>query len=123
VPRFPSFVALRSDVSEAEESPRTRKSKASKATPKTAAAPSAKSVAAKPAAAATSSSTRRFEYVEGNSSKFWEISVEGADVTVRYGRIGTEGQTKTKSFTDTAAAANHAEKLIEEKTGKGYVEA
>ena len=46
----------------------------------------------------------------------------GAEVTVRYGRIGTQGQTNTKSFPDEAAAARHAEKLIQEKTGKGYRE-
>jgi DNA ligase-1 len=129
VPRFPSFVGVRSDVSQSEESPRARKPKTM---PKSAAAPSAKPAAAKPAAAkpagakppaaATSIGTRRFEFVEGKSSKFWEISVADADVTVRFGRIGTEGQTKTKSFADIAAATRHAEKLIEEKTGKGYVE-
>jgi predicted DNA-binding WGR domain protein len=65
---------------------------------------------------------RYFEFVEGTSSKFWEISVDGTDVTVRFGRIGTGGQTKTKSFGDESAAQSHAEKLVEEKTGKGYVE-
>ena len=29
---------------------------------------------------------RRFEFSEGNSNKFWELSVTGAEVTVRYGR-------------------------------------
>ena len=41
---------------------------------------------------------RRFELVEGTASKFWEIAVEGVSTTVRYGRIGTTGQTQTKSF-------------------------
>ena len=69
-----------------------------------------------------SASKRRFEFVEGTSSKFWEIALTGQEVTVRYGRIGTTGQTNTKSFPDAAAAARHAEKLIAEKTGKGYRE-
>jgi predicted DNA-binding WGR domain protein len=60
--------------------------------------------------------------VEGTSAKFWEISTSGSDVTVRFGRLGTEGQTKTKSLEGAAAAQRHADKLIEEKTGKGYVE-
>ena len=65
---------------------------------------------------------RYFEFVEGKSSKFWEIAVDGTSVTVRFGRIGTNGQTQTKTFGDEAAATKHADKLIAEKTGKGYVE-
>ena len=49
---------------------------------------------------------RRFEFTEGSSHKFWEISPQGAEVTVRYGRIGAQGQTNVKSFPDEAAAAN-----------------
>ena len=48
--------------------------------------------------------------------------LEVRDVTVRFGRIGTGGQTKTKSFADESAAREHADSLIEEKTGKGYSE-
>ena len=66
--------------------------------------------------------TRHFVYVAGKSSKFWEISRSGCDVTVRYGRTGSAGQSKQKSFTDETAATRHAEKLIAEKTGEGYVE-
>ena len=58
----------------------------------------------------------------GGSHKFYEVSISGSSVTVRYGRIGTEGQTQTRSFADATAAAKHAEKLIGEKTKKGYVE-
>ena len=50
------------------------------------------------------------------------LSHVGGDVTVRYGRIGTNGQTQSKSFADEAAAEKHADKLIAEKTAKGYVE-
>jgi DNA ligase-1 len=35
---------------------------------------------------------RRFEFVGGTSAKFWEVSMEGSDVTVRFGRLGTVGQ-------------------------------
>ena len=65
---------------------------------------------------------RLFEYVEGTSSKFWEISVSGSSLTTRWGRIGTDGQSKTKTFADANKAQAEADKLIEEKTGKGYVE-
>ena len=67
--------------------------------------------------------TRYFEFIGGNSRKFWEVTVTDSDVTVRYGRIGTDGQSKTKSFSDETAAVRHAEKLVAAKTGKGYVEA
>ncbi len=72
---------------------------------------------------ANSVAKRRFTYVGGGSDKFWEIEVNNADVVVRYGRNGTAGQTNTKSCGDAAAAQKHADKLIHEKTGKGYVEA
>ena len=65
---------------------------------------------------------RHFEFVGGSSSKFWEIQVQGKDVTVRFGRIGTQGQTQIKSFPGAGKAAQHAEKLIREKTGKGDAE-
>ena len=66
--------------------------------------------------------TRRFEFVGGNSAKFWEIDCQGKDVTVRYGRLGTTGQVQTKSFATPDAADGHAQKLIRQKQGKGYVE-
>ncbi len=65
---------------------------------------------------------RRFEFVAGSSAKFYEITVAGCDVTVRYGRIGVSGQTQTKSFADAAAAQHYADKLVAQKTSKGYVE-
>ena len=65
---------------------------------------------------------RYFEFTDDKSNKFWEISLEGTSVTVRFGRIGTNGQTQTKTFPDAAAAQQHHDKLVEEKTGKGYVE-
>lgn len=66
--------------------------------------------------------TRRFEYSDEKSNKFWEITVNGNEHTVRYGRIGADGQTKTKEFADAEAAEKDAEKLIKSKTKKGYEE-
>ncbi len=65
---------------------------------------------------------RRFEFIAGSSAKFWEVRVEGSQVTVTFGRIGTAGQTQTKSLDDPASAQKHAERLIRQKLGKGYVE-
>ena len=65
---------------------------------------------------------RRFEFVEGASAKFWEISVNGVETVVRWGRLGTNGQTQKKTFPDAAAATKQAEKQISEKLAKGYSE-
>ncbi|VVE85410.1 WGR and DUF4132 domain-containing protein [Pandoraea sputorum] len=65
---------------------------------------------------------RRFELIEGNSSKFWEVGQHGAGLNIRWGRIGTAGQSQTKSFANDAMARSALEKLVKEKTGKGYAE-
>ncbi len=104
VPRFPTYVRLRTDVAAAGK------------------------VVRSPAAFTFSpylwsyAMTRRFEFVGGSSAKFWEVNVVCCDVTIRYGRIGTAGQSFTKPFPDPAAARKHVEKLVAEKTAKGYVE-
>jgi DNA ligase-1 len=100
VPRFPSYIGLRADAPVnpslfQETGTTTMPSKASK---------------------------RHFEFIGGGSDKFWEIEVAGKEVTVRFGRRGAKGQTNTKTFPDEAAAKKHADTLISEKTGKGYVE-
>ena len=38
------------------------------------------------------------------SSKFWEAEAKGKTVTVRFGKIGTDGQTTVKSFATSALA-------------------
>ncbi len=61
---------------------------------------------------------RRFEMDE----KFWAIKKDGASFTVKYGKIGTDGQEKTKDFEDEDAADKEYDKLVAEKTKKGYEE-
>lgn len=65
---------------------------------------------------------RRFEYVAGKSSKFWCVAVDGGEVLLHWGRTGTAGQHKTRSFASAAAAAAEADKQIRAKLQKGYVE-
>ena len=62
----------------------------------------------------------RYELVEGTSSKFWQIDLEGTSFTTTYGKIGTNGQSTTKSFADDAKAKHEHDKLVAEKTKKGY---
>src|ERR1051326_5562668 len=62
----------------------------------------------------------RFEFQEGGSSKFWEITLDGLSVTTRWGRIGTAGQSKAKTFATEAAARREHDGLVAEKVKKGY---
>jgi predicted DNA-binding WGR domain protein len=66
--------------------------------------------------------TRRFECVDDKSSKFWEISVSGVTTTVKFGKIGSHGQTKSKDHGDAAKANKFAEKEIASKLKGGYTE-
>lgn len=61
-------------------------------------------------------------YRDEKSSKFWEITVDGASHTVRYGRIGTNGRTLTKEFDSVEEARKSAEELIQSKRKKGYID-
>jgi len=65
---------------------------------------------------------RRFELTEGTSNKFWQIDVQDTTYKVTFGKKGSNGQTQVKRFTDAATATAEAEKVIAEKTKKGYVE-
>ncbi len=67
-------------------------------------------------------SRREFHFTEGNSKKFWAIEVEGKGFTVHFGRLGTMGQAQKKEFASEAEAGKAADKLIAEKTKKGYAE-
>jgi DNA ligase 1 len=125
VPRFPSYVGIRADARITTPTPVESVARPAKAKGASVTVPALVSVAAKPAPTATPAvgeKPRHFEFVDSTSSKFWEVSVKGADMTTRWGRIGTAGQSKTKTFKDEAAALAAAAKLVEEKTGDGYVE-
>jgi DNA ligase-1 len=124
VPRFPSFVRVRQEAVVETATPtaaekRKPSGRVGQASLRALAHQPPVDGANVPSAA---TATRHFEFVEGGSAKFWEISTTGNDVCVRFGRIGTKGQTQTKSFGDADAAAKHVEKLVSEKTKKGYVE-
>ncbi len=112
VPRFPSWVGVRHDAAVKEMQP----------------AVSIKPASAKPVSitsgsgGASNSKPRYFEFVEGSSSKFWEVSQSGNAMTTRWGRIGSAGQSKTKTFADEQAAADAMAVLIDEKSDEGYQE-
>ncbi|GGL06916.1 WGR domain-containing protein [Nocardia jinanensis] len=59
----------------------------------------------------------------GSAHKFYEVAVDGTQVTIRYGRIGDLGQRKVSSFADAQKAQAAAQKKIGEKVRKGYAPA
>jgi predicted DNA-binding WGR domain protein len=71
--------------------------------------------------AAADDGETRYEFVEGTSSKFWAIRRDGTTVVTRYGKIGTDGQSTEKDFATDALAQKEYDKLVHEKTKKGYV--
>jgi uncharacterized protein YwqG len=66
---------------------------------------------------------KRFELQDEGSSKFWEVSLEGKQLRVCFGKLGLAGQTQLKDFPDEASARLAMAKLIGEKERKGYREA
>lgn len=57
-----------------------------------------------------------------SGGKFWEVRVEGAQMHVRYGKLGQDKAWKSKAFDDHAAALKEAKKKLRAKINKGYVE-
>jgi predicted DNA-binding WGR domain protein len=70
-----------------------------------------------------------FEYIgvseeneSGTSAKFWEVTLAAKTVSVRYGRIGTDGQVSVKEFATEEEAQKYADKKIADKLKDGYLE-
>ncbi|MFD5553875.1 WGR domain-containing protein [Streptomyces sp. NPDC127068] len=59
----------------------------------------------------------------GGAHKFYEVTVDGTVVSVRYGRIGADGQTTVSSFPTEVKARAAAAKKVGEKVRKGYAPA
>lgn len=65
---------------------------------------------------------RYFIFKDASSQKFWNIDISETSFTVNFGRLGTAGQTQEKSFGSESECLKAADKLIAEKTKKGYKE-
>jgi predicted DNA-binding WGR domain protein len=59
----------------------------------------------------------------GSAHKFYETTLDGVDLTIRFGRIGERGQLRQSSFTSADKAKAEASKKIGEKVRKGYAPA
>lgn len=58
----------------------------------------------------------------GETAKFWEITLEGKAVSVRFGKLGAGGQNSVKELESEAEAEAYANKKIAEKINSGYLE-
>ena len=64
-----------------------------------------------------------YELTDDKSAKFWEVEQKGSAVHLRWGKIGTNGQSKVKELDSKEDATKEIEKLIHQKTKKGYISA
>ena len=62
----------------------------------------------------------RLVFTDATSNKFWEAAVQENKLIVRYGRVGTKGQVQIKTFDTAEKAIKEKEKMLKEKSGKGY---
>ena len=63
----------------------------------------------------------RYEFVEGNSNKFWEVKKIGKKYSVRHGRIGSAGRTIDTQMKSGDEAAQKVASMIDSKLRKGYL--
>lgn len=71
----------------------------------------------------TASESAYLELSDGQSHKFYEVTIEGLEVVIRFGRIGTTGQTSRTTYDTPEQAQAAAAKKLNEKRRKGYVPA
>ena len=60
--------------------------------------------------------------VAEDAQMFWKVTQDGAFVTERFGKLGTDGQTKVKELASAAEAEGEVVKLIKEKIKEGYID-
>lgn len=63
----------------------------------------------------------RLENTTGGASKFWEAQVQGNQATIRFGKLGTNGQTQVKTYGSEAETQAAVEKVAKKKLADGYV--
>lgn len=63
------------------------------------------------------------QVVEGGSKKFWRARVEGGNLYVNFGRLGTGGQTQVKDLGTETKARAELDKVAGSKRRKGYEDA
>ena len=64
--------------------------------------------------------TTYLELSDGKSHKFYEVTINDVEVTVRYGRIGDAGNTTVTAYDSPQKAQAEVTKLVNSKLKKGY---
>ena len=62
----------------------------------------------------------RYLNTANGSNKYWEIGLNGKNIIVQYGRVGTKGQRMIKAFDSEDLALKEKRKLIAQKVSKEY---
>lgn len=62
----------------------------------------------------------RFEYRSKSCQRFWEPSISGRSVVVRYGMIGGHGKLRTKGFSMAAQAHDGLRRRVRDKLAVGF---
>ncbi|MBW2731197.1 MAG: DNA ligase [Deltaproteobacteria bacterium] len=131
VPRFPSYVGVRHDLSweqvvwPPESIPVLGKgATGSAAGSEPALAPVADLSAVPPATPPkpVEEVSRQLQFEGSKSVRFWEVEQHGAKLTITSGRVGREPRVETISFRTAKLAAERADVLTEAKIEKGYEE-
>jgi predicted DNA-binding WGR domain protein len=65
-------------------------------------------------------SFRRLILRDGEAASFWEGAIDGNRLVVRWGKAGTRGQTRLRSFTDEGSALKELERQEKERRETGY---
>ena len=106
VPRFPVFLRVRNDV-EWEDVVNAKEQSIDLESVKS--------------ESITQGITYYYELSEGTSDKFWEITLSKLSYKIKYGRIGTDGRSMVKNFSNESKAQVEAEKVRKSKEAKGYI--
>ena len=61
-----------------------------------------------------------FIYTDDKSQKFWIIDSTGNDIMVNFGKLGTNGRFQITEYGDETECQKAADRLIAQKTKKGY---
>jgi len=71
----------------------------------------------------TSKESKMLVCKEGSSNKFWSYEIDGLSVTVKWGRVGLDGQSKDFDFRSRYELDGFVQRKMREKQDKGYKEA
>ena len=63
----------------------------------------------------------RYEFEDEHEHKFWEVSIEGKIVTLRFGKVGTSGHRASREFTSAESARKFLEMRRLKKMKEGYI--